>query len=232
MVAELSASGPHPPPSSRPTSSSAKSWPRRWTPATWRRRRAVTCHCPRSSRKRCAFSLQPSSSTWPRSSILATVRWCSSAPIAVSGSRELAGLRRRRVDLMRGAVTVAEIVTEVKGKLFFGPPKTRASRRTVGLPPFVVRQLQAHLTAQGPNSHVFTASEDRCGSPAGALLGPDARPAGLEGLHPRPSAYSGGAVDRRWRDSQGSRRAGRPYLSQLHAGPLRPPAPGVRHHAP
>lgn len=40
---------------------------------------------------------------------------------------------------------MAEIVTEVKGRLFFGPPKTRASRRTVGLPPFVVRELRAHL---------------------------------------------------------------------------------------
>jgi integrase len=71
---------------------------------------------------------------------------------------ELAGLRRARVDLLRGAVTVAETITEVKGRLFIGPPKTRAGRRTVGLPPFVVRELQAHLVAQGsPSSHVFTA---------------------------------------------------------------------------
>jgi integrase len=33
---------------------------------------------------------------------------------------ELAGLRRGRVDLLRGAVTVAEIITEVEGRLFFG----------------------------------------------------------------------------------------------------------------
>jgi integrase len=99
---------------------------------------------------------------------------------------ELAGLRRRRVDLMRGAVTVAEIVTEVKGRLFFGPPKTRASRRTVGLPPFVVRELQAHLTAQGsPNSHVFTAPIGgplRIPSFRARFWVPATKAAGLEGL--------------------------------------------------
>jgi len=71
---------------------------------------------------------------------------------------ELAGLRRGRVDLLRGTVTVAEIVTEVEGKLFFGLPKTRAGRRTVGLPRFVARELEAHLADAGdPSDHVFTA---------------------------------------------------------------------------
>jgi integrase len=54
---------------------------------------------------------------------------------------ELAGLRRSRVDLLRGTVEVAEIVTEVGGRLRVGPPKTRASRRTVGLPRAVVEEL-------------------------------------------------------------------------------------------
>jgi hypothetical protein len=71
---------------------------------------------------------------------------------------ELAGLRQSRVDLPATAVTVAEILTEVKGKLIAGPPKTRAGRRTVGLPLFVVHELQAHLAAaQRPSSHIFTA---------------------------------------------------------------------------
>jgi hypothetical protein len=35
--------------------------------------------------------------------------------------RELAGLRQGRVDRLVGAVTVAEILTEVKGKLIAGP---------------------------------------------------------------------------------------------------------------
>jgi integrase len=53
---------------------------------------------------------------------------------------------------------VAEILTEVMGKLIAAPSKTRAGRRTVGLPPFVVRELEAHLAvAQRPSGHVFTA---------------------------------------------------------------------------
>jgi integrase len=62
---------------------------------------------------------------------------------------ELAGLRRSRVDLLRGTITVAEIVVEVRGVLHIGPPKTRASRRTVGLPRFVAEELAAHLAEPG-----------------------------------------------------------------------------------
>jgi integrase len=73
---------------------------------------------------------------------------------------ELAGLRRSRVDLLRGMVTVAEIVVEVRGVLHIGPPKPRASRRTVGLPRFVVEELAAHLAEPGdPESFVFTAPQ-------------------------------------------------------------------------
>jgi integrase len=57
---------------------------------------------------------------------------------------ELAGLRRGRVDLLSGTVDVAEIVVEVHGQLYTGPPKTRAGRRTVGLPRAVVEELAAH----------------------------------------------------------------------------------------
>jgi integrase len=73
---------------------------------------------------------------------------------------ELAGLRRSRVDLLRGTVSVAEILTEVAGRLYFGPPKTRASRRTVSLPRVVTRELDAHLAGGGdPDDHVFTAPQ-------------------------------------------------------------------------
>jgi integrase len=73
---------------------------------------------------------------------------------------ELAGLRRNRVDLLRGIVQVAEIVVEVRGVLHMGPPKTRASRRTVGLPRFVVEELAAHLAAPGDlEDFVFTAPQ-------------------------------------------------------------------------
>jgi integrase len=80
---------------------------------------------------------------------------------------ELAGLRRRRVDLLRGTVDVAEIVVEVCGELFKGPPKTRAGRRMVTLPRSMVEELAEHLGPVGDaDAHVFTADKaGRCGRP-------------------------------------------------------------------
>jgi integrase len=73
---------------------------------------------------------------------------------------ELAGLRRGRVDLLRGMVDVAEIVVEVKGKLYIGPPKTRAGRRTIGLPRTVAEELAAHMGPIGPaDARVFTSDK-------------------------------------------------------------------------
>jgi integrase len=99
---------------------------------------------------------------------------------------ELAGLRRRRIDLLRGMVEVAEIITEVSGRLHIGPPKTRASRRTIGLPRFVVRELEAHLAGNtDPDSYVFTAPQ---GGPLRIIAfrnrvwRPATNAAGLEGL--------------------------------------------------
>src|SRR6266511_4119106 len=99
---------------------------------------------------------------------------------------ELAGLRRSHVDLLRGTVRVAEIITEVSGKLHIGPPKTRASRRTVGLPRFVVRELGTQLAGGAAlDDHVFTAPE---GGPLrivgfrNRIWRPATEAAGLEGL--------------------------------------------------
>jgi integrase len=58
---------------------------------------------------------------------------------------EMAGLRRGRVDLERGTVQVIEVITEPKGQLHFGPPKTSAGRRMVGLPRFVVDALAERM---------------------------------------------------------------------------------------
>jgi integrase len=83
---------------------------------------------------------------------------------------ELAGLRRGRVDLLRGTVEVAEIVTEAGGVVRFGPPKTRAGRRTVGLPRAVVEELTAHLARAEPEAFVFAApGVGRCGSTGSGL---------------------------------------------------------------
>jgi integrase len=99
---------------------------------------------------------------------------------------ELASLRRSRVDLLRGTVEVVEIVTEVGGRLRVGPPKTRASRRTVGLPRAVVEELAVHLaTPAPPDAFVFTAPK---GGPLRVIAfrariwRPATRTAGLDGL--------------------------------------------------
>lgn len=58
---------------------------------------------------------------------------------------ELAGLRTERVDLLRRRIEVLEIVTEVRGTHYTGPPKTRAGRRSVPVPKFVGEALTDHL---------------------------------------------------------------------------------------
>src|SRR4029453_9332746 len=102
------------------------------------------------------------------------------------GMGGLAGLRRSRVDLLRGTVEVAEIVSEVGGRLRVGPPKTRASRRTVGLPRAGVEEVAAHLaTPAPPDAFVFTAPK---GGPLRVIAfrariwRPATRTAGLDGL--------------------------------------------------
>jgi integrase len=99
---------------------------------------------------------------------------------------ELAGLRRNRVDPLRGTVSVAEIITEVAGHLHTGPPKTRTGRRTVGLPRFVVRELETHLAGGGaPDDRVFTAPEGGCLRIVGfrnRIWRPATEAAGLAGL--------------------------------------------------
>lgn len=76
---------------------------------------------------------------------------------------ELAGLRRKRVDLLRGRLTVAETLSEVSGHpLSFGEPKTKRSRRTVPIPPDVMQKLSAHLDTFVPSSAdalVFTGTK-------------------------------------------------------------------------
>jgi integrase len=78
---------------------------------------------------------------------------------AYSGLRlgEMLALRWGRVDLLRGRVEVAETCSEVKGRIYFGPPKTKAGRRTVPIPNVVVDEL-AMLTVPNPAADqlVFT----------------------------------------------------------------------------
>jgi len=70
---------------------------------------------------------------------------------------ELAGLRRKRFNPLKATIEVVEILTEVAGRLEFGPPKTKASRRQVSLPAFLNALLRQQTEAQGggPNDLVF-----------------------------------------------------------------------------
>ena len=74
---------------------------------------------------------------------------------------ELFGLRAKRVDVLRRQVAIAETVVDVGGHLHFGPPKTRASHRTVPLPRVASEPLGEHLAAYArtPEDLVFTAPE-------------------------------------------------------------------------
>lgn len=75
---------------------------------------------------------------------------------------ELAGLRRKRVDLIRRTIAVVEQLTEVNGTLAFGPPKTKAGQRRVAVPRFVVEHLErqrAERSEPGADGLVFPAAE-------------------------------------------------------------------------
>lgn len=67
---------------------------------------------------------------------------------AYAGCRwgELAALRQRSLDLLRGTLVVEEQVAELRGgTLVFCPPKSDAGRRVVHLPAGVVDELRSHL---------------------------------------------------------------------------------------
>lgn len=59
---------------------------------------------------------------------------------------ELAGLRRKRIDVLKSTVTVAEQLVESNGQRFFGPPKTNKSKRTVPLPRSIMTEIENHLS--------------------------------------------------------------------------------------
>jgi Phage integrase family len=111
---------------------------------------------------------------------------------------ELAGLRRDRVNLLRGTVDVAEIVVEVRGKLFVGPPKTRAGRRRIGLPQAVVEELATHMGPLGAaDAHVFTSDRGgilRTSNFRAKVWLPAARAAGLAPLRPHDLRHTAVAL--------------------------------------
>jgi integrase len=74
---------------------------------------------------------------------------------------ELAGLRRRNLDLENRSVRVSETVYEL-GQLVKGKPKSEASVRKVMLPNLIIPDLQRHLdwyAAHGPDGFVFVGAK-------------------------------------------------------------------------
>jgi hypothetical protein len=83
-------------------------------------------------------------------------------------------------------VEVVEIVTEVSGYLYFGPPKTRAGYRRVGLPRVVVEALAEQLACPGSADDLaFMGPQGGTLRLAGfrhRIWRPATRAAGLDGL--------------------------------------------------
>ena len=77
--------------------------------------------------------------------------------LAMTGLRwgEVAGLRRKRVDLLAGKLEVAETLHEVNGKVTFGTPKSRSARRVVSLSPGLVDVLVPFAVGE-PDEPFFT----------------------------------------------------------------------------
>jgi len=61
---------------------------------------------------------------------------------------EQAALRWRDVDFVRGTVTVRETASLRNGQVFYKPPKTRRSRRTIVAPQFVLDSLRTRFQTQ------------------------------------------------------------------------------------
>jgi len=81
---------------------------------------------------------------------------------------------------------VVEVVTEPTGRQHIGPPKTRAARRTVGLPHFVVEALAERMNSAGaPEDFVFVGAKGgllRVSIFRSGFWRPAVNAAGLEGL--------------------------------------------------
>ena len=65
-----------------------------------------------------------------------------------------------RLDMLRRQLRVVDNLTEVSGQIRLGPPKSKASRRTVTMPAFLVEELAQHLAQyRDPDGWVFSAPQ-------------------------------------------------------------------------
>jgi integrase len=79
---------------------------------------------------------------------------------AYTGMRwgELAALKVKNVDLLKGSIRVIEAATEVSGHLIEGPTKT-GTARAISLPRFLCQMLVDHLAQYPSKGHLFTSLE-------------------------------------------------------------------------
>ena len=71
---------------------------------------------------------------------------------------ELAALRADRFNELRRTLVVEETLVEVNGRFTFGPPKSKASRRTVMLPAGLVEVIGDHIAVHAdPSGLMFSA---------------------------------------------------------------------------
>lgn len=101
---------------------------------------------------------------------------------------ELAALRVRDVDTVKGAVRVRQTLVDLGGTVHFGPPKTKRSLRTVTLPRSVATDVASHIqtyTDGESSSLVFTGMKGqplRRGWFRGAHWVPATKHCGLDGV--------------------------------------------------
>jgi integrase len=118
--------------------------------------------------------------------------------LAYTGLRwgEVAALRVRRVDTMRGRLEIAEAMTEVNGAAIFGAPKTHQTR-IVPVPAFLRDQLALHIAGRAPDDFVFTAPRGgvlRVGNFRRNCFDKAATGAGLEGLVPHELRHTAASL--------------------------------------
>jgi integrase len=73
---------------------------------------------------------------------------------------ELAALKVRRLNLDRRRLEAAESVTEVRGKLVWGSPKS-LQRRSVAIPQFLADELRLHVDGKEADDLVFATRRGR-----------------------------------------------------------------------
>jgi integrase len=108
--------------------------------------------------------------------------------LAYSGLRwgELAALRVRDVDLLRGRLSVRRAVTEVNGRLVWTTPKDKEAR-SVPVPSFLRDELARAIEHRGPDDLLFPAPQGgvlRVRSARRAWFNNAVTEAGLGGLTP------------------------------------------------